>query len=577
MLAAALKRVRDFLSSGQNLLALATLPALGAWIYSRVWMINPAILGDEYLYSMNARKGSPWDPPIAGDFSNYLFNLAYSSTNLCGSEFYTCAKVLNITFFLGFTFTLFLIGSKFLPFWGAYLFMIGAGLSSLNIYTSMFLPESMFFFFIGLVLVLTLRAINIFSSRSWLYVGALVGASSLVKPHAWITAIAVGITILVIGLTNKSIGLRTTLFSAIALLTGAISGRIVLGFLAGGPQTLSFFGQYVNLNVVSSVSEERPTFNGLEQTGTITPIQGVAELFLPQLGTHILVVVALTSVVIVSVFGTLGKIISTRNLTPARAFVLFVAIWTGVMVVSIVIFTGWVTGTGDDHSTRVLLRYYDFMFPVLALAGVVGLHRGGSAEIKVQWRWLLALTVASLMSPAFSGFFGTLTIQIADAPYLAGLVVNLEVLNGVAILGMFAVLTFATFPQFAIYSLSAFLAVTFIFVGWQTQDQYQIARGEDKPFDVAGKWLRANFSENDFQKLGVLASSRFNATALSLWADADTQLPYELYLPESLMDTRSGLKEVSYVVALDGIKVANSSAIIHQEDGFAVHKVDQGS
>ena len=82
MFATAISNVREFLGSWKNLLAIGTLPLLGGWIFSRVWMVNPAILGDEYLYSLNARKAGPWDPPLAGDFSNYLFNFVYQGTNL---------------------------------------------------------------------------------------------------------------------------------------------------------------------------------------------------------------------------------------------------------------------------------------------------------------------------------------------------------------------------------------------------------------------------------------------------------------------------------------------------------------
>jgi hypothetical protein len=35
------------------------------WISSRVSVVNPAILGDEDLYSVNARHAAPWDPSAA--------------------------------------------------------------------------------------------------------------------------------------------------------------------------------------------------------------------------------------------------------------------------------------------------------------------------------------------------------------------------------------------------------------------------------------------------------------------------------------------------------------------------------
>jgi hypothetical protein len=130
-----LTKVKSFLSSWRNLLALGTLVPLGIWIYSRVWMVNPAILGDEYLYSMNSRKAAPWDPSPAGDFSNYLFNFVYQGTNLCGQAFYSCAKVFNLFFFLGFIFILFIVAIRFLPFWAAYGFMISAQRLHIHVFT----------------------------------------------------------------------------------------------------------------------------------------------------------------------------------------------------------------------------------------------------------------------------------------------------------------------------------------------------------------------------------------------------------------------------------------------------------
>lgn len=180
----------------ENLVALALQVFLGTWLFSRISNINPAILGDEYLYSMNARKALPWDPSPAGDFSNYLFNFVYQTTNLCGPDFYTCTKAINVVFFLGFTTTLFVIASRFMHWLAALGFMTAATLSPLSVYTSMFLPESMYFFFIGIVLIFSLRAISDFTWRNWALVGLALGLTSLVKPHAWLSLVGIGITLL---------------------------------------------------------------------------------------------------------------------------------------------------------------------------------------------------------------------------------------------------------------------------------------------------------------------------------------------------------------------------------------------
>jgi len=67
-----LQNLKAFFKDWRNFALIAALVAVAGWIFSRVSMVNPAILGDEYLYSINARHAAPWDPSPAGDFSNFL-------------------------------------------------------------------------------------------------------------------------------------------------------------------------------------------------------------------------------------------------------------------------------------------------------------------------------------------------------------------------------------------------------------------------------------------------------------------------------------------------------------------------
>jgi len=255
MLAPAISKVREFLGSWKNLLALGTLPLLGAWIYSRVWMVNPAILGDEYIYSTNARNWDFWGTPPAGDFSNYLFNALYSTTTLCGDSFYQCAKLLNIGFFLSFTLTLFVIALRYMPFWWAYVFLIFASLSPLAVYTSMFLPESMFYFFAGLVLLAFLRASREMSISAWALLGASIGVATLVKPHAWLISIPIAISVSILALGNR-VGWKSYLASGGLIFGSAVAARLVLGIFVAGPQAVNFFGQYISADVIDRVSAQ---------------------------------------------------------------------------------------------------------------------------------------------------------------------------------------------------------------------------------------------------------------------------------------------------------------------------------
>jgi hypothetical protein len=564
--------LKAFLADWRNLLAIGTLGAVGAWVYSRVWMVNPAILGDEYLYSINARKVGPWDPAPVGDFSNYLFNFVYQSTNLCGGAFYTCGKILNLIFFLGFIFIIFLVALRFLPFWGAYAFMIAAGLSPLSVYTSMFLPESMYFFFIGLLLLAVLKAATNFTVRNWVIAGAVIGIASLVKPHAWLSAIAVGITLVVIGLTQKNVGFKGTLFSGLALVGGAIISRVIVGLAVGGTKALGFFGQYLGLNTIQDV------VSGTQESGAETPIgagpmDGVVALFTDQLNIHILTIMALMGIAVIGLAIALIDLIQLKELRPVNAFGLFAFIWLFSMMVEIVIFTGWITGYGDDHSTRVLLRYYDFLFVIVPLAGLSVFAANLQEKVNVFVRWGLAIAIAALITPAFSGFFGTLTIQIADAPNLAGLVVNNDVFNGAALVGFAAVVLFATFPRFTAWSFLALLPFTLIGTGWQIQDQYQGFRAELSPSDKAGQYINANFTQEQIDRALILATSRFDATNVAIWADSST-VDYEIYGPGSQYEASMAAADTSFIVTSGDLGVVGEFSSIIPGDGFTIYLID---
>lgn len=563
-----LSRIQGFVGDWRNLLALGSLVPLGAWIYSRLWMVNPAILGDEYIYSISARKVQPWDPAPVADFSNYLFNLVYQSTNLCGDNFYNCGKLLNLGFFLGFVFTVFLVASKFLPFWAAYGFMAATALSPLSVYVSMFLPESMYFFFIGLVLVATLRAIKNFNYVNWAVVGASIAMASLVKPHAWLSSIAIGLTLVIIGLTNKTLGFKVTILSAAALVSTAAISRLAVGLAVGGPKALGFFGVYLGESVVEQVVS-RTGPNDLASEG-FSPVDGVIALFGTQLNTHLLSVLALMGIAVVGLIVALIDLIRTRTLKPASGFGLLVFIWLFSMILEIVIFTGWVTGSGDDHTTRVLLRYYDFLFVIVPLAGLAVFAANLQLKVNILLRWTLTIAVAAMITPAFSGYFGTLTIQIADAPNLAGLVVNQEIFNAAAIVGICAVILFATFPKYVVWSFLALLPVTLVGTGWQIQDQYQGFRGTLSSADKAGRYISDNFTQEEIDRGLILANSRFDATNVAIWADS-ARIKYEMYLPGTQFNSDQANSETSFIAVTGDISVTGEFLSSIEGEGYKIY------
>jgi phosphoglycerol transferase len=568
-----LQNLKAFFKDWRNLTLIAALAGVAGWIFSRVSMVNPAILGDEYLYSINARHAAPWDPSPAGDFSNYLFNLVYSSTNICGDAFYSCGKILNLIFFIGFLIVIFIIAIRFLNFWVALAFTVAAGLSPISVYTSMFLPESMYFFMISLVFLAVLKAATSYAWKDWGLVGILIGVASLVKPHAWLSASAIGIFLVVLGLTRARHRFKP-LFKAVgAISLGAILGRAVIGLAVAGPKALDFFGIYLNTDIIGQVADGVPaqSTEGLSSVGT-SPMNGLISLFSSQLNVHVLTVVALMGISIIGLIVGIVELVKTRKLSAATSLSLFMFIWLVSMVIEIVMFTGWITGGGDDHTNRILSRYYDFLYVFVPLAGLIALSAKFETKTSIYIRIPLAGLFLVLLTPAFTGFFGTLQIQIADAPNLAGLVVNEDVFNTVAMIGFLSLLVFSFQPRYTPWVFVLLLPATMVAAGYVAQDQYRNFRGEPNGQDRAGQFLNKNLTDTEVDATWVIANSRFQATNVAIWADS-ALLKFELYGPGSVLEPSAAPEGTKYILATGDLTAVGDFDEVIAGDGYILYKL----
>jgi phosphoglycerol transferase len=448
-----------------------------------------------------------------------------------------------------------------------------AGLSPLSVYTSMFLPESMYFFFLSLVFAAVLKAADTYAWKDWAIVGALIGITSLVKPHAWLSAIAIGIFLVVLGLTNARYRFGPLLKALGGITAGAILGRVIVGFLVAGPKALSFFGQYLGTGTLAEMAKtgEPSSVAATSPVGT-SPMNGVTSLFGIQFNIHMLTISALMGVAILGITVGVIELIKIRELTKITALSLLAFIWLFSLVIEIVMFTGWITGAGDDHTTRVLERYYDFLFVIVPLAGLAASTSKFVSETKIWIRLPLAIVMLILITPAFSGFFGTLTIQIADAPNLAGLVVNQDVFNAAALFGFASLIVFAFFPKYTPLVLIGLLPVTMVGTGYQIQDQYQGFRGELNAQDKAGQYLSANLTPEQVDATWVVATTRFEATNVAIWADS-AKIKFDLFGAASVLDASLVPEGTAYVLVTGDLTYSGPVLETIPGEGYTLHRI----
>jgi hypothetical protein len=384
--------------------------------------------------------------------------------------------------------------------------------------------------------------------------------------------IPIAIFIFVLMFSHKGRFFKDLVAAGGALVGAAVVARLVVGFIVAGPKTLSFFGAYLSAGTLQQVTEApQEVAEGGTAIGT-SPITGVFELFLPQLSIHVLTVSALMAIAIVGLIVAMIDLARTKEPRTVNLVALLSFIWLGAMVIIIVIFTGWLTGGGDDHTTRVLLRYYDFLFILVPLAGLAVFVSKVVNLQNVFVRWALAIAFGAVITSSFTGNFASLTIQIADAPNLAGLVVNLDTFNGVAVTMALALAVYATFPHFTKWAFIGLLPFSMIAAGWQIQDQYLGFRGSLSAADKAGQYIYANLSEEEKSNIHILANTRFDATNVAIWIDKP-QLDYELGNEGSVYPSSLAPAEASWIVALGGITVGGTVIETFSGDGFNLYKV----
>ncbi|MEK9600040.1 MAG: glycosyltransferase family 39 protein, partial [Pontimonas sp.] len=302
-------------------------------------------MGDEWVYTMSSRHRDFWDQ-APDSLGNHLFNLIYKSTWLCGEAFYQCGKILNLIFYVGFVAVLFLIALRFMSFWWALAIALATLVSPLSVYVSMFLPEPLYVFLLAMTLLWVLEAVQKDSWMNWALAGGTLALAALTKPHALISLVAIGIFIFIFSL-GRPLFIRSVLVRGLSTLIAFVIVRVLGGFLLAGPIGVNFLTSYGAADAVGEIV-------GGQTSGdeALSPAETAFALFPAQFEIHVLTGVAALGAILAPLVVNVLRLIGKRNANDVQIFGLLSFVWFGVMLVAIVLFTGWVTGTGDDHTTR---------------------------------------------------------------------------------------------------------------------------------------------------------------------------------------------------------------------------------
>lgn len=375
-----------------------------------------SVFGDEWSYSAYSRLG-----PIAeAKLPSYLYLWIFRATNLCGSGFLDCARVLNAALLVA---ALPLIYAVLRPYTRPALAAVLAVVcvaAPVNSYTAYFMPESLYYL---LFWALALAVLRPYAQRPWRYgavAGAILGAMCLVKLHALFMAIGFAAFVVADAAWPDP---RRRLLPALAVLLASaaafVAVRFGLGYALGGPDSLSLLGEFyqVQANNNASLGWDAMAANLLRSGWG--HVLALSLLFGPLLVPALL-----------QFFGAARD--DGEPAQRARSAAVFALAAVGTLVAITVYFTA--SMGSNENVGRLHLRYYDFCLPLLLLPALA--WRGlGPARWQRWLAWALAIALAALTLYAGArGLRGYSPFPV-DAPELTWILGRNRLTALVALLG----------------------------------------------------------------------------------------------------------------------------------------------
>ena len=338
------------------------------WSISRVLTVLPSIMQDEYIYTSQAKN-----LPFAEQFySNYIFSFVMGLTNYCGNEFYVCTKSINSVFFLATVLFTFLIASRFLSFrWSIFAASVTA-LSPIAIPVSYFMPETMYFTMMTLTIWVTLLVSRKDSWLLWIVSGLSLGAAALVKPHAIFMLPAFVAFALIFAYKKSDGSWFQGLRAGSTVVVGFMVTKLGLGFAFAGSEGLKLFGGYgspVDALTGAANTEEVLTVGDAPARSGLEVLISVASVHLI---THSAVVLLLAGIPFFLSLRVSYSIVKTKQpIGEVSSLFILVALITVSMIGVVALFEAYVSASGDDHSDRLILRYYEFLIPQFVVMGLL--------------------------------------------------------------------------------------------------------------------------------------------------------------------------------------------------------------
>ncbi|KQQ33674.1 hypothetical protein ASF61_11490 [Duganella sp. Leaf126] len=441
--------------------------------------LYPVVFLDEWSYSRYARL-APLSEAIV---PSYLYLALFGATNACGTAFLECARVGNAV--------LYVLAAPFLyrvalPVTGrpaAIVVTLTALLGGSNTYTAYFMPEATYFLGFWVLSWIMLSEVGGTGVRSAVLAGVVLGLMSLVKVHALFLLPA--IMLYALWRSWRTGRPATGVLAAAAMAATTLVLKLALGWLLAGAAGLDLLGSMYG-------GQARQSAGGV-----------LARLLQPALWNaygHLMALVLLCAVPLLALL-TAAASAQARAAAgqPGRNALVYTVLTLGATLGLTVLYTASIAHAGPNEGARLHLRYYDFVFPLLAMLAASPLlgHRGDWRVRAALVLLLAALIVVSALTlrPAF-------VLSFVDGPELVNLAEHKSRFHQLVLLQLLVIAAWCWRPALGrlgfVWLLLPVMALNASVMSYRT---LQLAAGPAQLADRVGRALHAQLSDAERDRL----------------------------------------------------------------------------
>lgn len=455
----------------------------------------PVVFADEWLYSKSARL----QPLSESQLPSYLYLWLFGASNACGEGFLQCARVLNAVLFVASAPFIYLVARPLTGTRAAAVIAALAMLSPVSSYTAYFMPEAMYYFGFWVVTYLLLRPGALRPQWSatlgyGLLAGVLLGLLSLIKVHALFLLPPLCVYIVC---ARRAAGaaaaapraghwLVAGAAAALLAVVATFAVKAALAYALAGPVGLSLFGSFYGGHVNNSG-------------------HGLGRLLAPfahNLLGHSMALLLLFAFPLLMLASAAASGAVRRAIGPqGRALLLWTLLMLGGALGMTVAYTASIADAGPTEIIRLHLRYYDFTFPLLMIAGVAVAAAGAQAGLRL--RAALAVPAALLLAGATAALLPAFLTSPIDSPELFAMTTYRPLFLGIVALELAIIALWVAQPRRAgpVYLMALLPLVA---LSGEMINSYRLQRLQaPSPYDKAGRFAHDYLDPDQRAKLSI--------------------------------------------------------------------------